>query len=152
MLNTNKNDSTKTHDQPIVTHSIRNNLTIENLLSRMPKEVADSFSDKQLTYLLTAVGSRSFGEHSIDKRGTLKIPLYKWRIYYILLMGKGHRRLSRKEKKWSLLSKAIFSTIFLIIGAILGLFILYLIKSALGINILPNFSFGIWSWFKELWV
>ena len=36
---------------------------IKQLLSRMPEEVTNSFTDEQLTHLLTAVGSRSWGKY-----------------------------------------------------------------------------------------
>jgi len=47
---------------------IKNQPAIKNLLSRMPEEVANSFNDEQLTHLLTAVGSRSWGKHKIDRK------------------------------------------------------------------------------------
>jgi len=37
----------------------------------------------------------------------------------------------------------------LIINALGILLVLYLIKSALNINLLENFSFGVWDWFKN---
>jgi hypothetical protein len=130
---------------------IKTEPVIKNLLSRIPKNVADSFSEEQLTHLMTAIGSRSWGKHTIDKRGTFKIPLYKWRFYYVVLLGKNHRELSRKEKHVSLMTSATFSTLFLLFCATFGLLILYLIKSALGIDLISGFSFGIWGWFKGLW-
>lgn len=122
---------------------------IKKLLSRMPENVANSFTDEQLTHLLTAVGSRSWGKHKIDLRGTFKLPFYQWRFYYVLLAGKNHRELSRQEKRMSIIIAAIVSSLFLIFCTGLGLLILYLIKSALGIDLFPNFSLGIWGWFKE---
>ncbi|MCP4990414.1 MAG: 3-phosphoshikimate 1-carboxyvinyltransferase [Colwellia sp.] len=116
----------------------------------MPENVADSFNEEQLTHLFTILGSRSWGKHSIDSRGTFKIPFYRWRFYYVFLMGKNHRDLSRQEKKVSLIGQSLFISIFLLLCAGLGLLVLYLIKSALGIDIFPNFSLGIWSWFKAL--
>jgi hypothetical protein len=117
----------------------------------MPINIADSFSEEQLTHLMTAIGSRSWGKHAVDKRGTFKIPLYKWRFYYVVLFGKNYRELSRKEKHVSLITSAIFSTLFLLFCATLGLLIIYLIKSALGIDLISGYSFGIWTWFKGLW-
>ncbi len=122
---------------------------IKNLLSRMPTPVANSFSDEQLTHLLTAVGSRSWGKHKIDLRGTFKLPFYQWRFYYVVLAGKNYRELSRKEKRMSILITSIVSALFLIFSASLGLLLLYLVKSALGIDLFPNFSLGIWDWFKN---
>ena len=122
---------------------------IKKLLSRMPEEVASSFTDEQLTYLLTAVGSRSWGKHKVDFRGTFKLPFYQWRYYYVLLAGKNYRELSRQERRTSIFITTIFSSLFLMFSAGLGLLILYLVKSALGIDLFPGFSLGIWDWFKD---
>lgn len=131
--------SQKISDQP----------AIKNLLSRMPEEVANSFTDEQLTHLLTAVGSRSWGKHKVDCRGTFKFPFYRWRYYYVLLAGKNYRELSRQEKRVSLLITATLSSLFLVFSAGLGLLVLYLVKSALGIDLFPGFSLGIWDAFKD---
>ena len=32
---------------------------------------------------------------------------------------------------------------------LVGILVLYLIKSALGIDLIPGFSFGVWDWFNE---
>ena len=121
---------------------------IKKLLSRMPEEVANSFTDEQLTHLLTAVGSRGWGKHKVDFRGTFKLPFYQWRYYYVILAGRNYRELSRQEKRTSLLITAILSSVFIFFSVSLGLLVLYLIKSALGIDLFPGFSLGIWGWFK----
>jgi len=152
----NKQETEDTVDNGIVyknatsSHNIRNNPVIKNLLAKMPKNIANSFNDEQLTHLMTSIGSRSWGNHTVDKRGTFKLPLYKWRFYYVLLLGRNHRELSRNEKKISLISAAIFSTMLLTVSALFGLLVLYLLKSALGIDLFSGFSLGIWDWFKEL--
>jgi len=114
----------------------------------MPEDVANSFTDEQLTHLLTAVGSRSWGKHKVDLRGTFKFPLYQWRFYYVVLAGKNYRELNRQEKRMSIFVTAVVSSLFLMFSATLGLLVLYLIKSALGIDLFPGFSLGIWGWFK----
>lgn len=131
--------------------NIHDDPAIKTLLSRMPPSVAESFNEEQLNHLLTAIGSRSWGKHAIDLRGTFKIPFYPWRFYYVYLMGKNHRELSRKEKRISFITGVVCFSLFLMICVLLGLLVLYLIKSALGIDLFPNFSLGIWGWFKELW-
>ncbi|MBL0709555.1 MAG: 3-phosphoshikimate 1-carboxyvinyltransferase [Colwellia sp.] len=130
---------------------ISNQPVIKKLLSKMPEAVAKSFNDEQLTHLLTAVGSRSWGKHKIDFRGTFKLPFYHWRFYYVFLVGKNYRELTRQEKRMSFLITTVISTLFLMFSIVLGLLIIYLVKSALGIDLFPNFSLGIWSWFNELW-
>ncbi|HBF73484.1 MAG TPA: 3-phosphoshikimate 1-carboxyvinyltransferase, partial [Alteromonas australica] len=39
--------------------------------------------------------------------------------------------------------------VFLLVSILLGLIVLYLIKSALGINLIDGWSLGLWGWFKE---
>ena len=129
---------------------IKDEPTIKDLLEKMPISVAESFNEEQLTHLLTVLGSKKWGKHAIDLRGTFKIPFYKWRFYYVFLTGKNHRDLSRTEKDISLMSKALFVSLFILLSTLIGLLVLYLIKSALGIDIFPNFSFGVWGWFKSL--
>lgn len=130
---------------------IRNEPAIQNLLSRVPKKVADSFSDDQLLHLKVALGSRNWGKHKIDLRGTFVIPFISSRIYYVFLMGSNHRILTRHEKYISAITSTIFVTLFITFSVLLGILVLYLIKSALGINLIEGFSFGVWDWFKGLW-
>jgi hypothetical protein len=39
--------------------------------------------------------------------------------------------------------------LFVLLGSLCGLVIIYLIKSALGIDLLEGFSLGLWGWFNE---
>jgi len=132
--------------------NIKDEIAIKNLLSRMPNDVATSFTDKQLVHLKSAIGSREWGKHRIDFRGTFPLPFVRTRIYYVFLMGRNFRELSRKEQLISAFSIAAFTALFITFSVLLGLLVLYLIKSALGIDIFKDFSFGIWKWFKGLWV
>ena len=45
-------------------------------------------------------------------------------------------------------AKAGAITLFLLFSLLLGLVMLYILKSALGINLLPNHSLGLWDWLK----
>ncbi|KAA8601450.1 hypothetical protein F0Z19_1177 [Vibrio cyclitrophicus] len=119
---------------------------IINLLNRMPKHVQASFSDEQLSHLKVAIGARQWGKHALDCRGVIKF--FKYRYYFVILAGRNRRELSQAEKKASRVAQAIVVTISLFTI----LLILYLIKSVLGINVFEGFSFGIWSYFKELLV
>lgn len=124
---------------------------MKKLLARMPKDVADSFTDTQLMHLKLAVSSRQWGKHKIDIRGTFPLPFMHKRIYYVFLLGRNFRSLSRSEKTISALTTTLFTSLFLIISTLFGLLVLYLVKSALGINLFDSFSLGIWGWFKGLW-
>ena len=44
---------------------------------------------------------------------------------------------------------ALMLALFVTFCTLFGLLVLYLIKSALGINLFEDFSLGIWSWFKQ---
>lgn len=110
--------------------------------------MAKSFSDEQLLHLKVALGSRKWGKHKIDFRGTFIVPFVSNKFYYVLLLGKNNRDLTRSEKTISALTMSLFFSVFVIFSTLLGLFALYLIKSALGIDIIDGFSFGAWTWLK----
>ncbi len=128
---------------------IRKDPAIQNILSRMPAKVADSFSDIQLTHIKTAIGSRSWGHHAVDLRGTLTFPFSRWRFYYVFLLGRNRRQLSDREKRASAFMTAVILLIFISCSAMFGLLIIYLLKSYAGIDLFPGFSLGIWDYFKE---
>jgi len=131
------------------TQNIRQEPDIQQLLARMPNGIGESFSDDQLIHLKTAVGSRSWGKHKVDFRGTFHIPFTPWRYYYVLLLGRNRRQLSAREKRISALVVSLFIIGFILFSALLGILVLYLIKSFMGIDIFPNFSFGVWDYFKD---
>lgn len=123
---------------------------ISRLLERMPGEVADSFTEEQLSYLRNAIGAREWGKHKIDLRGTIKF--FKWRYYYVVLAGRNRRTLSHKELRVAVFLNATLLTGFVIFSILMGLIALYLLKSALGINLIEGWSLGLWSWFKSTFV
>ncbi|GLR71797.1 hypothetical protein GCM10007852_27050 [Agaribacter marinus] len=123
---------------------------VKNILQRMPKEIAESFSEEQLAHLHTALGARSWKKHSIDIRSTFSIPLSPTSIYYVFLVGKNHREMSRREQRISALTSALIISLFVLFSMLVGLLTLYLLKSWLGINLFEDFSLGIWDWFKGL--
>jgi hypothetical protein len=115
-------------------------------LERLPEHLRDSFSDEQLEALRGIFGTRSWVRHRLDLRGTLK--LFGNHYYFAILAGRNKRNLSRPQQNLSLAAKAALITLFLVFSAAVGLVILYLLKSALGIDLIPGFSFGLWDWFK----
>jgi hypothetical protein len=127
---------------------IRQDPGLQKLLSRMPSDVANSFTEQQLAHLRVALGARQWGKHQIDLRGTLK--LFHWRYYYVVVAGRNLRDGSRSQQQLSRLMLALVISMLLVVSAALGLLVLYLLKSALGIDLFDGFSLGIWSWFKTL--
>ncbi len=120
---------------------------VTGLKDRLPSHLRESFTTEQLQALKTAFGARKWGQHPVDLRGTLGI--WRSRYYFVLLMGRNHRELSRMEQELSNWMRAVFILGFLCFSLLVGLLGLYLLKSALGINLLPNLSLGIWDWFNR---
>jgi hypothetical protein len=139
----------KTHKLPTQDRDIRQEPAIKNLLSRIPANVADSFSDIQLIHLKTAIGSRSWGKHPVDLRGTITYPFSRWHIYYVLLLGRNRRNLSPREKQASAFIIALIILIILFSAVASVLLIVYLTKSYVGIDLFPSFSLGIWDYFQD---
>ncbi|MDU0356007.1 3-phosphoshikimate 1-carboxyvinyltransferase [Paraglaciecola aquimarina] len=129
--------------------SVHEDPALQNLLAKVPDRVKDSFNEEQLSHLRNAIVNRQWRNHAIDVRGT--IPWFKYRYYYVFIAGKNKRELSRAEQKASRLINTVFVASFLAISVTLGLIVLYLIKSALGINLFDGFSLGLWGWFKSIW-
>jgi hypothetical protein len=126
---------------------IRQDPAVQKLLERMPPEVQLSFTETQLSYLRVALGARQWGKHKLDLRGTLGVG--NWRYYYVLVAGR-NKRSELRSHKTSLLVKAVVISVLLVLCTAFGLLLLYLLKSALGIDLFSDYSLGIWSWFKEL--
>ncbi|MFT4811475.1 MAG: hypothetical protein ACI9LX_004852 [Paraglaciecola sp.] len=131
------------------THSIRKDPDIMSLLSRLPLETASVLTDIQLSHLKVAIGSGQYRKHKIDIRGTIPLPFFPSRIYFVLLVGRNVRSLSRQEKSIAITSMLLLTVIFLIFSSALGLVIIYVLKSALGINLVEGYSLGLWDWIKN---
>jgi hypothetical protein len=131
-------------------HTIRKDPDIMSLLSRLPQETALTLTDTQLSHLKVAIGSGQYRKHKIDLRGTIPVPFYPSRIYFVLLMGRNVRSLSRQEKSIAITSMFLLTMIFLLFSCALGLVIVYVAKSALGINLFEGFSLGLWDWIKSV--
>jgi len=126
---------------------IRHEPFVADFLKRIPGCERDSFTDSQLECLKVAFGTRAWGVHPVDLRWTLKV--WKKRYYFVFVAGVNRRPLSRRQQEIALLGKSIMLAVVLIISTLLGVLILYLLKSAVGIDIFPNFSFGVWDWFNK---
>lgn len=126
---------------------LRDEPFVRSLLEKLPSGARDSFSDEQLLALKVALGGRAWGVHAVDWRWTLK--LWHWHYYFVLLAGRNRRDLSRREREIARIALALFLAGFVVFSTLLGLLVLYLAKSALGIDLLPGFSFGIWGWFQD---
>ncbi|RVU37581.1 3-phosphoshikimate 1-carboxyvinyltransferase [Rheinheimera riviphila] len=114
----------------------------------MPADIGESFTEQQLSHLRVALGARQWGKHQLDLRGTLRI--FHWRYYYVVVAGRNLRDGARSQQQFSKLMLAVIISMLLVVSAGLGVLLLYLVKSAFGIDLFDGFSLGIWSWFKAL--
>lgn len=126
---------------------IRQDPAVQRLLERMPPEVADSFTEPQLAHLRVALGARQWGKHRVDVRGTIGVG--RWRYYYVLLAGRNIRSEVR-QGQLGLWMTSVVASVALIALCGLGLVVVYLVKSALGIDLFDDYSLGLWHWFLEL--
>jgi hypothetical protein len=131
-------------------NSIRNDPDVMNILNRLPDETAQSLSDIQLTHIRMAVGNGGYRKHKIDCRGIIPVPFYPLRIYFVVLMGRDIRAVTRSERSIALMTTLFLTVLFLSLSTLLGLVALYIIKSALGINLFEGASLGLWDWLKEV--
>ena len=116
------------------------------LLAKLPPEISISFSDAQLQGLKQALDTQAKSTHTMRLRYTFGF--WRWHFYLTLLFGKERRELSRRAQEAERMALALATLLFVTFSTLLGMMVLYLVKSAMGINIFPNFSFGIWDWFK----
>jgi hypothetical protein len=130
--------------------SIRKDPDIMSFLSRLPQETASVLTDTQLSHIKVAIGSGQYRKHKVDIRGTFPVLFFPSRIYFVFLMGRNIRSLSRQEQNIAFTSMLLLTTLFLMFSTMLGLVIVYIIKSALGINLLEGYSLGLWDWIVGL--
>ncbi len=121
---------------------------LQGLLSKMPAEIAASYTQEQLLHLDEAL-RKNKAKLPVNVKGRVSIPFTTTRFFWVFLAGRDKRELSRGEinvKKTTLIALIAGA---ILVSTLMGLLILYLIKSALGINLFEHFSLGIWGWFKQ---
>ena len=134
-------------DNESIKAALRKDAALQEILKKMSPEVQESFTERQLADIKLAVSARTWGSHLIDLRSTVRF--FRYRYYFVFLLGRNRRQLSVRQLRIGLLLKASIVTLFLSFCVLLGLLILYLAKSAAGIDLFPSFSLGIWSWFRQ---
>lgn len=123
-----------------------NSSELRDLLKDMPTPVRESFSTTQLDHLQQAIRDSRHVIHPVDLRWTLNF--WRFRYYFVFLAGRDRRALTRKQESFFRRTELTFLFGFLTFSVLFGLLVLYLVKSALGIDLFPNHSLGIWDWFQ----
>lgn len=124
--------------------------SVKSIMQRMEPHIAQSFTLEQQMALARVVGLRGGRVHSVDLRATVKFPFLPYSFYLVFLAGRNKRPLTAKEKMIAAASLFLIATLTVMVLCLLGLFVVYLIKSLLGIDLFDNVSLGLFDWFKSL--
>lgn len=116
---------------------------VRDLLRRMPADVARTFTTPQLQAMQDAVATRQWGRHPLDIRGS--VPMGRHRYFFAVLAGRNRRDMSAQEKAIDNAFALVVLLAFLSFCAVCGFVTLYLLKSALGIDIFADYSLGLWT-------
>ncbi|MEQ9844843.1 hypothetical protein [Pectobacterium brasiliense] len=105
-------------------------------------------SEQRLAVEQAVMSITASSMHWVDVRKSF--PFLNRRYYFVFLFGLDHRKRPRKEStlfRILLTALILFTGLFCMLAALL---MLYMIKSALGIDIFPHFHLGIWDWWLSL--
>ncbi|MBW5892563.1 hypothetical protein IM880_10100 [Pectobacterium polaris] len=105
-------------------------------------------SEQRLAVEQAVLSITASSMHWVDVRKSF--PFLNKRYYFVFLFGLDHRKRPRKE---STLFRILLTVLILFTGfscMLAALLMLYMIKSALGIDIFPHFHLGIWDWWLSL--
>ncbi|PKF51725.1 hypothetical protein [Enterovibrio nigricans] len=127
--------------------SIYNDPFIRSFLEKVPKDIASSFTESQLLQLKLMFGTRAKAQHIVDIRTVMGS--FSWSYYFVFLLGRNRRDLTRAEQRMAYAGKVFFLLLGSLVLFSVAIISLYLVKSFLGIDLLPHFSFGLWTWLSE---
>ena len=127
----------------------RNPIVIDRFYEVLDKDVSAQLTPEQKEEIESAIVSITLASrHRIDIRKSN--PFFGTRRYMVFLLGRDLRSRSRPESKLSRILVTfliLFATLFLLCCVLLTL---YMIKSALGIDVFQHFHVGIWDWWLNL--
>ncbi|AKR77928.1 MULTISPECIES: hypothetical protein [Edwardsiella] len=87
--------------------------------------------------------------HRIDIRHGF--PFFRARFYFVFLFGRDLRRRPRAHPRWYDALVTLLIVIGLLFCTASVLLTLYMIKSALHIDIFKDYHLGVWDWFMSLY-
>ena len=124
-------------------------LVVERFYAALDQEVETLLTAEQKRGIEQAlVRANLASRHRIDFRHSF--PFLHRRYFVVFLFGRDLRKVSRE----STLFGRIFATLLITLGVVFALLsillALYMLKSALGIDVFKNFHVGIWTWFVNL--
>ncbi|MBV1909102.1 MAG: 3-phosphoshikimate 1-carboxyvinyltransferase [Kangiellaceae bacterium] len=142
--------SERTDVEEVKHHTLQNTPALRRLMDKMDDEVVATFTEKQLNALGDVIEVQRWRKHGIDIRTTLVFPFLPWSFYTVFLAGRNRRYLSSSEQ---MVAAGMLMLMLILMGiSVFGFIvtILYLLKSAMGIDLFPDESLGIWDEFKRM--
>jgi hypothetical protein len=89
------------------------------------------------------------GQHKIGFRGIFTLLFFSRNIYYVLLLDENYRDPTRRYKTITAFTFILFVSLFGFLFVMSGMLVLYLVKSALGIDIIDSFLLVCGDGFKD---
>ncbi|HGN9373819.1 TPA: hypothetical protein ACK11E_003875 [Citrobacter pasteurii] len=122
---------------------------IERFYAQLDVHISEGLTPEQKEGIEKAiVASTLASRHRIDIRRSF--PFFGKRFYLVFLFGRDLRQRHRQESTLS----TMLLTFLLLLGTLFVtccvLLTLYMIKSALGIDVFQHFHVGIWDWWLSL--
>lgn len=113
----------------------------ENTVRQIHPLIYASFTPKQLEAIRTAIKTSLPKKHAIDFRGI--IPLFFMRLYFVFLLGRDSQQttdhVESDRRTTSLFMASLLFLAVMMVGLVtLGLGVLYILKSELGIDVFPD--------------
>lgn len=110
----------------------------EHYFRRIDPQVAASFTEEQRRAIRTMFGSRGIARHAVDFRRSFR--LGRRRFYLVVLAGRERRSIERLARE-GMISRGLdwaMSAIAVLVVLLPLAFALYVIKTAAGVNVLPE--------------
>lgn len=121
---------------------------LERFYHALDEETSNTLTDKQKQAVERAVMDITLAtRHRVDFRRSF--PLFSRRYYVVFLFGRDLRRCQREESPLRRLVVSVLVVLALILGLGSVFITLYLIKSALGIDIFKDYHLGLWDWLMK---
>ncbi|BDH46344.1 hypothetical protein TUM12370_23880 [Salmonella enterica subsp. enterica serovar Choleraesuis] len=124
-------------------------LVIERFYAVLDPEVENTLTPDQKSGIERALVSANLAsKHPVDFRRSF--PFLNRRYFVVFLLGKDMRKRARETSSVGRVLSTISITIGIVFCILSMLLALYMIKSALGIDVFKHFHVGIWTWFIDL--
>ncbi|TDN59834.1 hypothetical protein [Scandinavium goeteborgense] len=124
-------------------------VVVERFYSSLDPEVETTLTPEQKTGIEQAlVSSTLAARHPVDFRHSFSF--FHRRYFVVFLFGRDKRKKPRDVGTFGRVLSTL-GVMFLVLFCVLSVLLaLYMIKSALGIDVFKHFHVGIWGWFIQL--